>query len=459
MAVTMDAEARRRARTVLALTSAMAFMSTLDISIVIVAFGDIRRSFEASAAQLSWVITAYTILTAALLVPAGRLADRVGARTTFLAGVALFTLGSLGAGLAPSAALLIAARVVQALGGALQAPACLSLISQHYVDNRSTAVGIWGAVSGLGSALGPSVGALITETLGWRWVFLVNVPIGVAVTVIGVRLLKTSPRRSADPPDVLGSVLIIVGVSALVVGLVQRDEWGGGSPAVLVAYVIGLVSLGLLLRHCRRYPAPIIDLTLFRIPSFRLANGVAFSLALAFFVQLFGLVQFFTGVWGYSSLGAGLLITPMSAITAGTTAVAGRIADRHGHRAAMVPGALLYLCGCAWLLWRLGPEREIWTAWAPACLLLGVGVGLTYATFNSAAVWALPPARYGSGSAVNLTINRTGGTFGVALAVALLGTAPTASSYRSLWWLMVLGGVLTLVLSNRLDTRGPAPTH
>jgi MFS family permease len=170
-------------------------------------------------------------------------------------------------------------------------------------------------------------------------------------------------------------------------------------------------------------------------------------------VQFFGLVRFFESQWHWTTLQAGLAITPTSAIAALVTAFAGRIADRFGHRAAMVPGALLYVAGAGWLLWKLGPEPNWWGAWMPAAVLLGLGVGLTYASFNSAAVHALPADRYGAGSAVNLTVNRIGGTLGVAIAVALLGLAPTSSTYDRLWLVMIISGTITVVLSSLIDTR------
>jgi EmrB/QacA subfamily drug resistance transporter len=438
----------------LALTSAVAFVSTLDISIVIVAFDDMRRSFEASTAALSWVLTIYTLVAAALLVPSGRLADRIGARQTFLVGIGLFTVGSLLSGIAPNVEILIAARVLQAVGSALQAPASLSLIAEAFTEGRATAVGIWGSVSGLGSALGPSIGALITQNLGWRWVFLINVPLGVAVVVLGVRLLpRTSGKARVEPPDLLGSALIMFGIASLVLALVQGGDWGWGNARTVSAAVFGLLLIIALLVHCARHASPIIDLRLFRIPSFRWANGVGFMFPIGFFVQFFGLVRFFESQWHWTTLQAGLAITPTSAIAAFVTAFAGRIADRYGHRAAMVPGALLYVAGAAWLLWRLGPEPDWWGAWMPAAVLLGLGVGLTYASFNSAAVHALPADRYGSGSAVNLTVNRIGGTFGVAIAVALLGLTPTAATYDRLWIVMIISGTITVGLSALIDTR------
>jgi EmrB/QacA subfamily drug resistance transporter len=438
----------------LSLVCLMSFISTLDITVVLVAFDDMRESFDASAAALSWVVTAYTIVAAALLVPSGRAADRRGARTSFLLGVALFTLGSLLSGLAFSAWFLISARVLQAFGSALQMPAALAIISEYFQENRASAVGIWGMTSGLGSASGPLVGAVLTEHFGWRSIFYVNVPIGVVVVLVGLRMLRRMPGRdSTQRPDVLGSVLIVVAVASFTLALVQTEDWGWGDVRVWLALAVSIAGGVALVVRCLRSTAPILDLSLFRIPSFRYANVIALVFPIAFFVQFIGLLSYFRVVWDDSSLRSSARMTIPSVITAMLTGYAGRIADRHGHRAAIVPGALLYALGAVWLLVFLDTTEVSWGSFLPGAVLLGVGVGLTYANFNSAAVHALPPDRYGAGGAMNLTINRIGGTMGVATAVAILGTDPGVDTYRGLWIVMLVCAAITVLGALRLDTR------
>ena len=333
---------------VLALVCAASFVSTLDITVVVVAFNDIRESFtNVSRAELSWVITVYTITAAAMLVPAGRLADRVGCARVFLAGVGMFTLGSLMSGLAPNVRVLIGARVVQAVGSAMQTPSSLSLIARFFpAGRRNMAIGLWGATGGLGGATGPSLGAAIVGAGGWRWVFLINVPLGATVVVVGTKMLRRADQRQpALPPDLIGALMIIAGVSALSLGLVQSDDWGWGDPRTVGAFVAAVVVLSSLLARSARNPLLSIDLRLFRINSFRWANGVALTLPIAFFLQFFGSVQFLTSVWGYSEPRAGLLLTPVSVLQASLTLQAGRLADRLGHRAVMLPGSLLYIAG------------------------------------------------------------------------------------------------------------------
>jgi EmrB/QacA subfamily drug resistance transporter len=444
---------------VLAIVCAASFVSTLDITVVVVAFNDIRESFPGvSRAELSWVITVYTITAAAMLVPSGRLADRIGSGRVFLLGVGMFALGSLLSGLAPNVRMLIGARMVQAFGSAMQAPSSLALISRFFPPGRrNMAIGLWGATGGLGGATGPSLGAAIVGAGGWRWIFLINVPLGAAVVVFGARLLRGHDRRQAAlPPDLLGASMIIVGVSALSLALVQTEEWGWRDGRTVAALVVAVVVLSALLARSARNPLLSIDLRLFRINSFRWANGVALSLPVAFFLQFFGSVQFLTSVWDYSEVEAGLLLTPVSVLQASLTLQAGRLADRRGHRAVMLPGSLVYLAGAfAWCV-TLGGDRDL-VAFYIGATLLAIGVGLTYACFNSAAVHDLPAAQVGAGSGLNQTINRVGSTLGIALAVALLAGDESASAFRRLWVVMIVCALATAAFSSLIDTR-PRPT-
>jgi EmrB/QacA subfamily drug resistance transporter len=443
---------------VLALVCAASFVSTLDITVVVVAFNDIRDSFtNVSQAELSWVITVYTITAAAMLVPSGRLADRIGSGRVFLLGVGMFSLGSLLSGLAPNVRLLIGARMVQALGSAMQAPSSLSLISRFFpVGRRNMAIGLWGATGGLGGATGPSLGAAIVGAGGWRWIFLINVPLGATVVAVGARMLRGHDRRqSALPPDFVGAAMIIVGVSALSLALVQSEEWGWRDGRTAAAFVVSIVVLSALLARSARNPLLSIDLRLFRINSFRWANGVALSLPVAFFLQFFGSVQFLTSVWNYTEVEAGLLLTPVSVLQASLTLQAGRLADRRGHRAVMLPGSFVYLVGAVTWFVALDGDRNL-VAFYFGASLLAIGVGLTYACFNSAAVHDLPPAQVGAGSGLNQTINRVGATLGIALAVALLAGDETASAFRRLWVVMIGCAVATALFSSLIDTR---PRH
>ena len=328
---------------------------------------------------------------------------------------------------------------------------------QRAAGRRNMAIGLWGATGGLGGATGPSLGAAIVSAGGWRWVFLINVPLGAAVVVFGARLLyRSDTRQPALPPDLIGALMIIVGVSALSLGLVQSDEWGWSNARTIGAFVVAVTLLSVLIARSARNPMLSIDLRLFRINSFRWANGVALTLPLAFFLQFFGSVQFLTSVWGYSEPKAGLLLTPVSVLQASLTLQAGRLADRRGHRAVMLPGSMLYIAGAiVWFL-TLDTQRDL-VAFYCGATLLALGVGLTYASFNSAAMHDLPPSQLGSGSGVNQTINRIGATLGIALAVALLAGEESATAFRRLWAVMIGCAIATALFASLIDTRPSRP--
>jgi EmrB/QacA subfamily drug resistance transporter len=444
---------------VLAITSFATFVGALDSSIMFVAFPSIRETFDdVSTAQLSWVISAYNIIFAALLVPGGRLADRIGRKRAFFIGMALFTVSSAVAGAALSPAMLIGARVVQASGAALLFPSSLALVLQEFPQSkRATAVGIWGAVGGLAAALGPSAGSLLIEASSWRLAFYINLPVGIGVIAIGWRTLVESREEDARLPDALGIPLLIAGVGALALGIVQTDEWGWSDPRTLTAFASSAMLIPLFVLRSAMASAPLVDLSLFRNHNYRIANIATLSFTTGFSAMFFGMILFLTTVWGYSTLQAGLLITPGPVLAAFVAAGAGRLADRIGHRPIMVPGGIIYAIGGAWLLANFGAEREVLTVWLPSILLTGIGVGLTFPALSSAAAHGLPPHRFAVGSAVNTTIRQIGFVLGVAFVVALLGTPEspddTLTAFERVFALLVIGGLTTAVFSTALDTK------
>src|ERR687897_1124241 len=297
---------------VLGVTAVAVFMSFLDVTIVNVAFPDIERDFsESTRADLSWILNAYNIVFAALLVPAGRLADLVGRRRMFLIGVAAFVGASVLCGVAPSPEWLVAARILQATAGAILVPTSLALLLPEFPpERRATAVAIWSATGAVAAALGPSLGGVLVEEAGWRWVFFVNVPIGLAALIPARRLLTEARDPGGVLPDGLGSVLMVAGVGALALGIVQGPDWGWGSAGVLGSLAAAVVLLPLVVLRSARHRAPVIELGLFRARSFAVANGGMFAFSSAFYALLLCNVLFLTGVWGYSILEAGFAVTP-----------------------------------------------------------------------------------------------------------------------------------------------------
>ncbi|HUF53597.1 MAG TPA: DHA2 family efflux MFS transporter permease subunit [Dehalococcoidia bacterium] len=447
-----------RAWTVLAITAIATFAVSLDTTIMFIAFPEIGESFASvTRSELSWVINAYIIVFAALLVPSGRLADRIGRRGVFLAGLALFTVASAFCGIAPSAEALIGARIVQAIGGALLFPASLALILREFPHSkRATAVAAWAAVGALAAALGPSVGGVIIDQLGWRWAFYINIPICTAALIIAARVLTESYGDRDEPtPDLTAVPLLIGAVGALALGIVQGEDWGWTDGRTLAAFAVSAVLTPLFLFRSARHPSPALDLTLFREHNFRMANVATLSFGIAFAAMFIGLVLFLTLAWRYSTLEAGFLIWPGPLTAAITAAPAGRLADRIGHRRIIFAGGVIYAIGAAVLYSQITLEREIATVWIPAAILTGAGVGLTMPSLASAAVHSLAPQRFAVGSAVNQTVRQIGAVIGVALVIALIGDAPTdiISAFERVFLMMIAGGLVTAALALTIDTR------
>ena len=431
---------RTRRNLVFAVTAMGAFMASLDLSIVNVAFPALARSFRsASRADLAWVITAYAIVYAALLVTAGRTADRLGRRRVFFIGLGVFTVGSALCGVAPSLPLLIAGRVGQGVGAALLLPASLGLLLEVFsVGARSQAVALWSGVGALAVATGPSLGAVLISAGGWRWAFFVNLPVGAAAAVLGRRVLPTDHLPVHAPsPDYPGVALITASLAGIVFAISEGSGWGWADPRILAAVVGGVVLGALFLRRCARHPEPVLDLGLFSQRSFSVANAATLVYAMGFFAMLLGNILFLTGVWHYSILRAGLGVTPGPAVVALVSGPAGKLATRYGFRRVLMPGFAVFAAGLAWYATQVGPHPEYVAKWLPATIVVGLGIGLTFPVLGAAAVSSLHTSRFAVGSAVNQTSRQVGGALGVAVLVAILGPASTAASsfdhFRHLW--------------------------
>jgi EmrB/QacA subfamily drug resistance transporter len=448
---------------VLIVTAVAVFMTFLDVTIVNVAFPDIERDFpDASRADLSWILNAYNVVFAALLVPAGRLADEVGRRRMFLIGVAAFVAASVLCGLAGSPELLTAARVLQAAAGAILVPTSLALLLPEFpVEKRATAVAIWGATGAVAAALGPSLGGVLVEEAGWRWVFFVNVPIGLAALLPARRLLHEARDRAGVVPDALGTALMIGGVGALALGIVKGPDWGWGSTGVVAALGAAAVLLTLVVLRSARHRAPVIELSLFRVRSFAIANAGMVAFSTAFYALLLCNVLFLTGAWGYSILEAGFAVTPGPLTAALFAPLGGRLSDRFGQRVVALPGALLFATGCALFASGVDATPDYATEYLGPTILTGAGVGLSFASWSSAAVAELPPTRFATGSAVLSCLRQIGAVLGIAALVAVLEAAPAGDpleGFRDAWTLMAItAGVVALLALALGRVRSGAP--
>ncbi|HEY4302321.1 MAG TPA: MFS transporter [Candidatus Didemnitutus sp.] len=423
-----DAERTRRARVMFAVLSTV-FMALLDVFIVNVAFPAIARHFSATeTTRLSWLLNAYAIVFAALLVPAGRWADRWGRRRIFLAGLALFTVASALCAGAISVGMLIGARVLQAIGAALLSPAATALLLLEFPPGkRSSAVALLVTVGGVAAALGAPVGGLLSQ-LSWHWVFLVNLPTGVAAWIVGARALREN-RGPADrqAADLTGAVLLMATVGCLVLGTVKGGEWGWTSPAVIGCGVATLLLGVGFVRRAQWHPAPVVELPMLRERTFAAANASALLFASAFGALILANVIFMARVWQSSPWRLGLQLAPGPLAAAALALLVGRWCERWSPRPFAVAGALFFLLGCFWFRRNLGPVPRYLNEFLPGSILTGLGVGLSLPSVSSAALVSLPPSRLSTGAAV-LTMSRQIGTaLGVAILVAIIGDA-TASS-------------------------------
>lgn len=458
MQPTLESPGQRRA--VFTVTALGAFMASLDLSIVNVAFPALARSFpHDSQASLAWVLTAYAIVFAALLVTAGRTADRLGRRRLFFTGLAVFTVGSALCGAAPSVALLVAGRVAQGAGAALLLPASLGLLLEVYPGPaRSQAVALWGGVGALAVATGPSLGALLITAGGWRVAFYVNLPIGLAAWLAGRLVLpRDEPLDSSGCADHLGIALSAATLAGVVLAVSEGPDWGWGDWRVVGSLIVAAAFGTGFVRRCRRAADPVLDLSLFQSRAFSVANAMTLVYAMGFFAMLLGNILFLTGVWHYTILRAGLAVTPGPLLVAAISGPAGRTASRVGFKPVLLAGFTVFTGGMVWYATVIGGHPDYLSQWLPATLITGCGIGLSFPVLSAAAVSALPATRFAVGSAVNQTSRQVGGAIGVAALVAVLAsTAGTSSQVRSFdhMWIFcacctALAGVICLLFLSR----------
>ena len=449
------------ARTVGAIASMGVFMAFLDNTVVGIAFPNLLESFpDAGIDGLSWVLNAYAIVFAALLVPAGRIADLLGRRRLFAAGTILFTVASVLCSLAPSAEALIAARGLQGAGAAILVPASLALVLEANPGaSRAPAVAAWSATAALAAGIGPSVGGILVDLWDWRLVFLVNLPIGIVVWRLSSRHLVESraPGRRAWP-DLTGALLLALAVGALVLAIVQTEEWGLVSPGVLAAFAAAAAGLAALAHRSRRHPAPVVDVALLRRRAFAVTSVLTFVGAVGFYGVGLANLLYLMEVWRYSPLEAGLATTPAPFAAAVAALLAGRWAVGRDARPLLLVGSLIWAAGPLWLALRAGTEPAFLEVYLPAAMLTALGVGLTFPVISDAAVADAPGGRFAVATGLNGGIRELGAAVGIALLVALLGTpAPdeVAAAFDRVWlWgaacFVVLG--VAAMMSGRLET-------
>ncbi len=438
------------------------FLVSLDTTMLYAAFGAVRAGFPGtSAADMSWVLNAYTVIYAAMLIPAGGLADTHGRKRVFMLGVTLFLAASAACGFAASVEWLIAARALQAVGAALLTPASLSIVLAAFPQSkRAVAVSLWGAVGGLAAAIGPSLGSFVVASAGWPWAFYLNLPLGALSLWFGAGLLKEAKRpEHRRPVDGVGMLLLIVGVGAVALAIVQSESPHWTRSELWVAAATGAVALIGFIAWARTAQAPLVDLRLFRHRTYTFVNLATLAFGIAFSMMFFAFFFYMQSIWHYSLPRAGLAITPGPLLVIPFAIVTGRLAARYGHRPFLVGGGVIYALAGLWFMLVPGTEPAYLTQWLPGLLMSGIGVGMVLPSLAAAAVNRLPSDQYAVGSAVNQATRQIGSVLGVAITVLVLGHgALLRGDFTLLYALHVALALLTALLCIPVNTRPPLAT-
>jgi len=395
------------------------FMAVLDASIVNIAIPTIQRDLHTDIETVTWVLNAYNLVFAVLLIPAGRLADRFGRKRLFLIGIIIFSLCSLGAGLSQQIEVLIAWRAVQAIGSAIMVPVSLAIITLVFpAHQRGLALGIWGAMAGVAGAVGPTLGGILTEYVGWQWIFLVNVPVGLVAVLAGLAIIRESREPEAmHRIDLVGTALLSISLFTLTLALIRGQEVGWSSLFIIGLFATWAVSGALFVLVESIVSHPIVDLRMMRDRTFSAANVIILLFGLGFFGGLFFVIQYLTVVEGYSALKAAFAVTPFPACVMLTGPVAGRLTDRFGARPLVIAGILFFGAALFFSWWLGGGEPYPQIAWR--LVLAGIGAGLTFAPLTSAVMGTVQGGKAGVGAGVFNTARQVGFTLGLAILVAV----------------------------------------
>jgi EmrB/QacA subfamily drug resistance transporter len=446
---------------VLAICCLSLFVVGMDVTIINVALPSIGRDFGAPVAGLQWTVDAYLLVVASLLMLSGSAGDRVGRRTVFQVGLVVFTVGSLACSLAPGLGWLIAFRALQAVGGSMLNPAAMAIVTNVFTDpaERAKAIGLWGSVFGLSLAVGPVVGGALVDSAGWRGVFWINVPVGIAAIALTARYVpqsRAAVRRRLDP---VGQSLVIVALGTLSYGIIEGPDLGWGSALITGCFAMAVAATVLLVGWSRRAPEPLIDLRFFRSLPFSGAALTAVTGMCAMAGFLFLITLYLQDVRGYSALTAGLFLVPMALVMAVSAPVCGRVIARSGPRGPLLVASAGTIAG--------GVLLSFLTAASPAwyvllsCVVFGVGMGWVNAPVTNNAVAGMPRARAGAAAAIASTGRQVGSSLGVAvtgtvLAAGLHGplAAGFTSATRPAWWIVTAMGGCVLVVT--LATTGRA---
>jgi EmrB/QacA subfamily drug resistance transporter len=430
------------------------FIVGLDVTVVNVALPSIQHELHASVSGLQWIVAAYSLVLASLLMLSGSTADRVGRRRTFQVGLALFTLGSLLCSLAPTLATLVVFRMVQAVGGSMLNPVAMSIITNTFTERaeRAKAIGIWGGVVGLSMALGPVVGGLLVSSVGWRSIFWINIPVGLAAIVLTALFVPESKAPHPRRFDLVGQVLVMITLATLIYGIIEGPSRGWTSPVILGCFAAAVLAALGFAGYETHHPEPLLDVRFFRSAPFSGATVIAVSAFAALGGFLLLSTLYLQDARGFSALHAGLYMVPMAAMTAICSPLSGRIVGSRGPRLPLI-GASLAITVSAITLTRLSDDTSAFSL-VISFLLFGLGFGLVNAPITNTAMSGMPRAQAGVAAAVASTSRQVGSSLGV----AVIGSAVVSSLVGSLkvgfvsashvgWWLIAGCGLMVLVVS------------
>lgn len=440
-------------RLVVTILIGSAFLTGVDMFIVNVAFGEIGRDYgTASLAQLSWILSAYAVVFAALLVPMGRLADRYGQKAAFVAGLAVFVAASLACGFAPGVWWLVAFRSVQAIGAAAMTPASLGLLlAAVEPERRAPAARLWATTGAVAAALGPAVGGGLVQ-ISWHWAFWINLPVGLLLIVGALRSVPDVRHNHGTPiPDLLGAAVLAVAIGSLVLAIVQSNDWGWSSARVLTAFAVAVLGLALFSRRTLRHPSPVITPALLAVPAFRWANIATFVFNGAFGAALLGGILWMQQVWGYGALRTGLAIALGPLAVPITSVVAHRRFPTARPGPMIAAGSLTFAASALWQASTLSTTPAYWTHFLPAWVLGGIGVGLAVPNLLAAGTATLPPAQASTGGGVISMARQVGLVLGIAVLVTIIdGTDPKAG-FSHAWYAVATAMLLAALAAVRMD--------
>jgi len=417
------------------LAAGATFLALLDTTVANLAVPEIAQRFPASTAaqtlsDVSWVITLYAIVFAALLAPAGRFSDVVGRRALFTFGVAMFTAMSLVCALAPNLQILVIGRGLQAIGSAAMVPASLAVVlTDTPAAGRAKTIGLWSASGALAAAIGPGLGGVLVHWLGWRSLFMINIPVGIVMILGGLRLVRPG-LRGGRVPDLIGTVLLALGVGLTVLGATKGQEWGWGSAASVGCLAAGPALVAFVLIRSTRHAVPAVETTLWRSKTFLRANIAAMTYGAALFTWLLVGVLVLMQQWEYSALKAGLAMSPGALVASGTAIVGSRVGERFGPRIIAVIGSST-IAGVGAFCWLTLPDHPHFLAyWFPLSFVIGFGIGLMSWSLSVAAVMSVSPVKFASATGMNIACRQVGGALGIAVMTAVVANRPGVDGYR-----------------------------